>query len=582
MLMNGHDTTSHIADLSGVPTLFINGKPFPAAAYITYLDKYAEYEAFAKAGCRLFSVPLLFAGRWISATDGFRPFRKGFFDEKDKPDFSPFDEAVEKILSACPDAYIIPRLNVSMPEWWEKENPDSVNILSDGRTKRESFYSEKWKNDTAGMLEQFLAYVEDHPFSEHIAGWQIAGGNTEEWFHFDLNGGWCKNAEKGFERFFRERRPGEKYPGLPEIKKLDGKGVYLHDRTLKLFLEYANLAAAEAICFFAETVKKATKGRLAVGAFYGYSLEVTSPLHGTHALKRVLEDENVDFICSPNSYSGIRDFSHDWTEMYPASSVRLHGKMCFQECDIRTHLTVELGKKDPYTDPDGILKGPIWQGTATKDEARAKIKKSFARQLIRGNGLWWFDMWGGWYDDPDIMNDMEEYFGIYNESLLKEERSFPSEAAVFTDETAYRTVKKHRFRETGRGLLISLGKTGVPYDIYDLFDFEAVHEKYKAVVFLTGIKTPGLKKAMKLCRKNGIPFIVPSRMKTNYTSAELRSFFRKNGLKIYCDSDDILYISGNYAALCALTDGDKKITVPGSGTVIEKHMKRGETELFIL
>ena len=110
---------SEIKDCGGVPTLYINGKPHAAVAYMTYLEQFNKYDDFAAAGYEFFSVPVLFSGRWISITDGLTPFKKGIFDIKGAPVFSLFDEAIEKILEACPEAYIIPRVNISMPVWWE-------------------------------------------------------------------------------------------------------------------------------------------------------------------------------------------------------------------------------------------------------------------------------------------------------------------------------------------------------------------------------------------------------------------------------------------------------------------------------
>ena len=59
---------SEIKDCGGVPTLYINGEPHAAVAYMTYLEKFNEYDDFAAAGYQFFSVPVLFSGRWISRT----------------------------------------------------------------------------------------------------------------------------------------------------------------------------------------------------------------------------------------------------------------------------------------------------------------------------------------------------------------------------------------------------------------------------------------------------------------------------------------------------------------------------------
>lgn len=73
---------SEIRNCGGVPALYINGEPHAAVAYMTYLEKFNKYDDFASAGYKLFSVPVLFSGRWISITDGLTPFKKGVFDVK--------------------------------------------------------------------------------------------------------------------------------------------------------------------------------------------------------------------------------------------------------------------------------------------------------------------------------------------------------------------------------------------------------------------------------------------------------------------------------------------------------------------
>ncbi|MBQ6542982.1 MAG: hypothetical protein IJL77_01215, partial [Clostridia bacterium] len=377
---------SSVGDCGGIPTLFINGEPFPATAYMTYLEEYNNYSAFADSGFNLFSFPVLFAGRWISNAEIYKPFHCGIFDGGERPDFSYVDNSVKLILDACPGAYIIPRVNVSMPLWWIEENPD----CTDGTGKRELLFSDKFLETAARMLSAVIRHVNESNYASHIAGWQIAGGNTEEWFHFDLNGGLCKNAEKYFNGYLRENYPDCGFSGLPDLSLLAGKENYHGNNHLALYLEFANDAVAESVCYLARIVKKETGGKVVVGTFYGYSLEVTSPLYGTHALKKILRCKDIDFICSPNSYIGLRDLNSDWTEMYPAASVRLHGKICMQECDIRTHLTRLLSECAPEYDEGVNMTAEIWRPLKNRDQTFAAIIKSFSRQLIKGNGFWWF------------------------------------------------------------------------------------------------------------------------------------------------------------------------------------------------
>lgn len=550
---------SRVGDCGGVPALFVNEKPLNPMAYMTYLEQYNDYKGFAEKGYRFFSAPVLFAGRWINASSDTPAFKKGIFDEKGKPDFSLFDETAEKILAQCPDALILPRVNMSMPLWWEQEHPEDVNIRPDGTVCRESMYSARWRKDAAEMLAQFVRYVNRSKYAAHMAGYQIAGGNTEEWFHFDMNAGCCRNAEAAFRAYSEKHYPGIPFAGLPDMTKLRKKTALHGDENLARFLEFASVSVAEAIASFAAVVKRETDGKMAVGTFYGYAPEVTLPLHGTHALKILLRDNNIDFICSPCSYLEGRNPEVDWTEMYPADSVRLHGKMCFQECDIRTSLTTLLSEKNIALDPNRVYTAPIWRGPDTVEKSVSLLRKAFCRQLIKGNGLWWFDMWGGWFSDPAMMEEMRRFRQIYGESLAFKNRGSIAEVAAFADESAYRLMADSPLREAASAQRKALGYMGTPYDMYDISDFDSVKGRYKAFIFASPVETPGMKNALAFCRKNRIPFLASSAEKQNFSASELREFCRENGAKIYCETDDILYINSHYAALYAVTAGEKAI-----------------------
>ena len=588
-----HGVYSQVKEQGGVPTLFVNGDPVPAAAYMTYIEGNNNYAQFADAGYSLFSVPVLFAGRWINANDGAKPFGRGIFDEKGRADFTAFDNSINKILSACPGAYIFPRLNMSMPLWWIEENPDCV----DGTGKRELIFSDKYRETAAGMLKNVIEHVNSEEYASHIVGYQLAGGNTEEWFHFDLNGGCCKNAEKYFGDYLEKYYPDCGFSGLPDLSLLSGKGTYHRDEHLACYLEFANNSVAETICYLSSAAKEATGNNLVVGTFYGYSVEVSSPLYGTHALSTVLECDCIDFICSPNSYIGTRNPVADWTEMYPADSVRLHGKMCLQECDLRTNLTRYLYESAPDLADENSYNAEIWKPLESKELSLSQIRKSFSRQLIKGNGFWWFDMWGGWYNDPDILSDMKQMKEIYSSSLSKPDRASKAELAVFVDESAYRYYTDCAMRSAAFNQRMQLGYLGAPYDFYDLSDFSEVYGKYKAVLFLSDLKTELMREALKICKENRVRYISLSDMKKEFASDQIRAFCESCGVHIYSESDNIIYVSGSYISVYCTNDGTVKISLDGtytyrellnedgvSGTsdTIELNMKKNEIRLFEL
>lgn len=139
---------SKVKIINGVPRLLINDDPVASCAYTTYFDERNRYEDFAKSGYKLFSVTVAFASRALNAFTGFTPYERGIFDNEDAPDFSIIDDAVQKVLKVCPDAYIFPRLLMTMPEWWCKKHPKET-ILAPCGEMRELLFSQQFREDGA-------------------------------------------------------------------------------------------------------------------------------------------------------------------------------------------------------------------------------------------------------------------------------------------------------------------------------------------------------------------------------------------------------------------------------------------------
>ena len=223
------------------------------------------------------------------------------------------------------------------------------------------------------------------------------------------------------------------------------------------------------------------------------------------------------------------------------------------------------------------------------------IRKSFSRQLVKGNGFWWFDMWGGWYNDPDLLDEMKQMKDIYADSLTKHNRKSIAEVAVFADESAYKYLTESSLRGTAFNQREALGFMGAAYDMYDVSDFEAVYQNYKAIIFVSDLKTDYMSRAHEICRKNHIKYISTTKQKKNFSSSELRAFCAAQGVHIWCKSDDIVYVNDNYLAIHATDAGEKTIYLNGvkscrellaqngiqiTADTIKISMKENETKLF--
>ena len=553
---------------NGTPCLTIDGKDVPAMAYTTYFGERHRYEDFASAGYRIFFVNASLTALPInSAATGFTPFRVGVF-EGDTEDYSEFESGVNAVLKACPNAIIFPRIFVSMPKRWIEENPKETVITAKGGY-REMLFSEVFRRDGAAYLRRFVSHVKKAPYQDRIGGWQICGGQTQEWFHHDAGGSLCENAEVYYHRYLASLGLEKAPLPRPESYRYHGTAENT-DENARRYAEFSSLAVAETVECFAKAIKEETGGTQIVGTFYGYSYEAPydSVLSGSYALSPLLQSEYLDFFSSPNAYVGGRSFGMDWGDMIPVDSVKHHGKLPFIECDIRTHLTKAIQECRPGEFPDDMYRADdgssLWVGPPTKELSRLALRKCFAHQITKGSAVWWFDMWGGWFAEPLLMEDLTLMKKLYDKNLTQgPDAPLSAEVVFFADERGYERI--FNASPEMRGIVSTrteLGKSGIPFDSFMVEDAPEILSRYKAAVFPFAVPSEAGKRAIALCEKMGIPYLISPEGEGTLTKERLRAFFDKNHLHAYADCGEVAYLGGGYIALHSATAGKKRLSLP--------------------
>ncbi|MBQ3507415.1 MAG: hypothetical protein IJA91_02595 [Clostridia bacterium] len=550
------------------PILYLDGSPATPMAYTTYFEERSDAAAFAEAGYRIFFVNLSFTSLPINNFTGFTPFRVGAFENPDTPDFSEFEAAVRAVLEKCPDAVIFPRIYVSMPKSWVDTHPDDVIPTPKGGF-REALFSDAFRRDGAEYLRRAVEHIRNADYFSRIGGWQLCGGQTQEWFHHDLCGSLGQVAEKPYRKWLAEQYRQENGM-LPTPEDYTDRGEPLQtSENARRFALFCNLGVAETIDHFARTLKEATFGQQIIGVFYGYTMEANGKvLFGSHALRRLLDSPYIDFFSSPNVYLMNRAFGIDWVDMIPVDSVKLHGKLSFIECDIRTHLTVAIQDVRPGEYPDDLYRldngASVWAGPPTVELSREALRKCFAHQLTRGSAIWWFDMWGGWYRDPILMEELTSMKTICDEDLHCEKGTMLTpEVVVLTDERSYvNTFDGSPLMYSLPQTRIALGNTGIPYDLCACEDAEQILDCYKAVIFPFPAPSEAGEHAMTLCRKLGIPYLTATPTHPVLTVGEIRDLCLQSGVRAYCDEGDVVYVGNGYIGLHAAEGGEKTIALP--------------------
>lgn len=409
-------TTSEIKKVDGITKLFVNGKETAPMMYLreqttVFKDQYAS--GMENSGFNLIGLP---------NARSYEMNRAGaIWIGNDLYDFAPLDDVIYETLAGAPESYLMLSFDANPPEWWLDENPDARALDNKGNTYTNgvSYASQKWRDDVIKYYNAMIDYILKQPYASHIFGIKISAGVTFEWQHYGLSLSTCGDysvaARDGFRAWLTEKYKTdaalqqawgndsvtlltaevptwEERQANPYTYILDGVA---QRNVIDYHLFYSDMVT-ESILQFSEAVKEACGGRWIVGTYNGYILStLTYEGNGlaNASISRVLDSENVDFLCAPMCYDS-RMSGMSATYMAMVDSVLNAGKLFFMECDSRT----------VYFENDTLTPALIqeWGKTYTLRETIEQMKRDFASVLTKGAGLWWYDMNGGWFDDAEI------------------------------------------------------------------------------------------------------------------------------------------------------------------------------------
>ncbi|MCQ2399198.1 MAG: hypothetical protein MJ072_01685 [Clostridia bacterium] len=488
---------------NGIPKLSCNNVIIPTDCYLTYIDEEGDYDNFHKANFNLYSVSIPFHNRSINENTHLQSFFNGCLEKDDS--LSVIDYKINKIIKNNKNAYIFPRLYVEVSEKWENENPDELNDdgLNGGKRRAclsSDIYFEQIKKDIKKVIE----YIHSQPYSENIIGYQIANAMTEEWMTFDNSGSVGKRSREKFER------------SVCDKKYRDSETEYHR---------FLNETVADRICELSAYLKELTANRLIIGSFYGYCFYHTTWEFGHSAIRKILDCKDVDFLCAPIGYWTNRAVGTPHPYMVPVASILHHGKLFFSENDTRTDLSKFVFDHPAY-------RTPIWLGPE-REFSLELCKYHYGKALCHSHSYWWFDLWGGWYNDKDYHGLFAKFNAVSIGSLNKN-LSSKKEVAVLTDEEAYylSSIKDNSPTLCGRNPLKQIESAGVSFDMYVASDFFDLTSQYKCFIVLVPFETQKLLKIKAYLDTNKIPYLWINQENHGVTTENLRDFYKKAGVSV--------------------------------------------------
>lgn len=355
-------------------------------------------------------------------------------------DYFLLDRFCRMILKANPKAKLIPRIALSAsgavsPKWLPEKFKDEMMVYSNGiRGNAASICSVRYWNEAAAAARRVVRYCESN-FPENMAGYHPAGGLTQEWIYDDIisqkTAGYDPHTLKAWRRWLKKKYVNDKAlqkawkdkdvilsavqipteemrRGTPETGLRNPE----NERRITDFSWFLQESMADLACCMAKAVKEESGRQRLNLCFYGYLYELSGfpdlgPGSSGHlALKQVLKSPDIDILVAPFSYHG-REVQGPTGVQAPADSIMLAGKLWLNEDDTRTYIQYDWQKR----------KGDLH--VKDKRETRHILKRNMMLNLTRNFGTWWMDLYGrGWYNDPDLWQDMSTYKKLAEELHL--------------------------------------------------------------------------------------------------------------------------------------------------------------------
>ncbi len=560
--------------------------------YTCYRSFWPELDMTAKFGALGIDTRCFFAANAINSA-GFEYCKYPLIWQGIKKyDFAAYDRQVDELLAANPKAKFLCMIDLNTPYWLTRKLAyDSFDVISHAAS------DPQWLKLTTEWMLDFITYSE-MKYGDKIEAYILSGGGTSEWYEYDRGKSsrvkntawrtWCKKNGYAF---------GEDVPAESALKKAAFENV-IYDPATEMdkihYWRFHNEVIAEAVLHFAKAARPKIGKEKELGVFFGYYLVSDNKLvsFGHLDYERVFASPDIDFFISPGTYNDRMIGGGSGPQLVQGTALR-YGKRYLHEIDHRTHCVSQS--------PGSENK---WKSQA-EDNAGNKREAAFA--LINHASLWWFDMWGGWYQKEETRQLIGQLQKV-SDAYVSDRASSVAEILLIADpQSAYYVNEKMPHASAmARQFRDKLNRVGAPFDVYSFNDIPAIDLSRYKVVFLPAmllitperseilrkyvlnnnrtvvwVYAPGIcdGKDLDVARvkqwsgsdyrtegpatvaRDGWTSVYSFEYKT-MTSAAMREMVRRAGVHLYTDGDDPVYANQRLLAIHVKEGGEKKVHLP--------------------
>jgi len=315
-----------------------------------------------------------------------------------------------------------------------------------------SHASRKWRDAVNANLKAFVAELKRTGLSKRVVAIHLLGYNDGQFGVVGVDT--SVHAKKDFEKYCHEQAQ---------------RGLTMN------YVNFCRLLGVRAVDEFAATFKR-EMGKDVIAVRWS-----DSPFVVDFGLTYSANSPNVD-VMVPQSMYGERIPGVSNVTFLPYTSMNLHGKMMFNEFDLRTYSLWPA------------LCGAVQSSNFARDleDWQTIFRKTAGEMIAARSGFWFYDMDRGYFMDPALQRDVGEVVKFEAKLNARKPSGWRPEVAFVVDEEGMlgwdggqHSLLNHTYELTHRSIR-GLGGAGVPYEYYladDVIRDPSLLEHTKCVVF---------------------------------------------------------------------------------------------------
>lgn len=443
----------HLREADGALTLTINGE-----RHMPLLFAFARTHYMARHGDFDFENDIVYAQIRRVYAAGIRIFHPCMpeigYNADGNFDYTNFDTVLRRLCETCPEAWFQLRIIIPPPPL----PPDEQILVSrrPGDTSdaqacqvfdQISLFSETYAAYAPGSMANILAHLASLPEAGRVIGAVLCGAGFE-WNWGNPSGNWgtmmdiCPAVTRAFGRWLEEKYgtlealraawgdstadfTAPPLPGLEARTRSDLGGFrdpsHPCSRWIQDFLDCYNDQPTALITAIFDRVAQAGPA-----GFHGvfHLATMNTGFIGVQTMpgvfRPVLEHPALGFVTNCLTYQDRKAGGVSAYMNTAVTSHQLHGKLAVGEADIR-----------PSTVSD------VWN-EASVDDAIQSMRREFAAMLLcRRQGIWYFDMTGGWFEKPPLLDELSRQMHV-GQALLKVSHTNVSETLVVLENRSWK------------------------------------------------------------------------------------------------------------------------------------------------